>query len=150
MRYHVRAGFTFGDYPSPPAGDAGLFDEMVQLARAAERAGFDSLWVADHLMQTPVVGGRDQPMLECYTTLGALAAVTSRVHLGAFVGGAAYRNPGLLAKAVTTLDVISHGRAIFGIGAGWFEGEHDAFGYRFGTVPERFDRLVDVLEIVTT
>src|SRR4029077_15052797 len=111
------------------AGDAGLFDEMEDLAQAAERAGFDSLWVADHLMQTPVVGARDQPMLECYTTLGALAAVTSRVHLGAFVGGAAYRNPGLLAKAVTTLDVISHGRAVFGMGAGWFEREHDTFGF---------------------
>jgi len=148
VRHHVRLGFSLGDYPRPPEGDAGLFDSVLAQVRAAERSGFDSVWVPDHLMQTPVVAPRDDPMLECYTLLGALAAATSSVSLGAFVGCAAYRNPALLAKAVTTLDVISKGRAVFGIGAGWFEGEHQAFGYQFGTVAERFERLAEVIEIV--
>jgi F420-dependent oxidoreductase-like protein len=141
-------GFSLGDYPTPAEGPLKLFDSVVAQVRAAERAGFDSVWVPDHLMQTPVVASKDDPMLECYTTLGALAALTSTVRLGAFVGCAAYRNPTLVGKAVTTLDVISHGRAVFGIGAGWFEEEHEAYGYEFGTAAQRFDRLVEVLEIV--
>jgi F420-dependent oxidoreductase-like protein len=148
VRHHVRLGFTLGDYPRPPEGDARLFDTLVDQTLAAERSGFDSVWVADHLMQTPAVAPKEDPMFECYTTLGALAALTSRVHLGAFVGCAAYRNAGLLAKAVTTLDLISHGRAIFGLGAGWYAAEHDAYGYQFVSVSERFDRLVETLQIV--
>ncbi|HEY8523830.1 MAG TPA: TIGR03560 family F420-dependent LLM class oxidoreductase [Acidimicrobiales bacterium] len=144
----IRLGFTVGDYPRPPAGDAGLFDTVVAQAQAAERAGFDSFWVPDHLMQTPAVAPKEEPMFECYTTLGALAALTSTLRLGAFVGCAAYRHPGLVAKAVTTLDVISHGRAVFGIGAGWYGEEHHAYGYELGTVADRFGRLVDTLEIV--
>ncbi len=144
----VRLGYVFGDYPTPVAGSVHLFDSVVAQAQAAEAAGFDSVWVPDHLMQIPLVGSPDEPMLECYTTLAALAALTSRVRLGAFVGGAAYRNPTLLGKAVTTLDIISHGRAMFGIGAGWYEEEHANFGYELGTIPDRFARLVDVLEIV--
>jgi F420-dependent oxidoreductase-like protein len=148
MRYRVRLGLALGDYPRGPGGDAEVFDSVVAQTVTAEQAGFDSVWVADHLMQTPVVAPRDDPMFECYTTLGALAALTSHVRLGAFVGCAAYRNPTLLGKAVTTLDIISHGRAVFGIGAGWFEAEHEAYGFEFGSVTERFDRLVEVLEIV--
>jgi F420-dependent oxidoreductase-like protein len=148
MRLRVRMGLALGDYPTPPGGDAELFDSIAEQTVAAERAGFDSVWVCDHLMQTPAVAPKEEPMFECYTTLGALAALTSRVHLGAFVGCAAYRNAGLLGKAVTTLDVISHGRAVFGIGTGWYAEEHEAYGFEFGTVPERFDRLIDVLEIV--
>ncbi len=148
MRLHVRLGFSLGDYPSPAEGDSGLFDSVAAQATAVERSGFDSLWVPDHLMQTPVVAPRDDPMLECYTTLGALAALTSRVRLGAFVGCAAYRSPALLGKAVTTLDIISHGRAVFGIGAGWFEEEHRAYGYEFGSVSQRFERLAEVVETV--
>jgi F420-dependent oxidoreductase-like protein len=148
MRLHVRLGFSLGDYPRPAEGDSGLWDSVAGQALAAERSGFDSLWVPDHLMQTPVVAPSDDPMLECYTTLGALATLTSRVKLGAFVGCAAYRNPALLAKAVTSLDIISHGRAVFGIGAGWFEEEHRAYGYDFGSVSQRFDRLVEVIETV--
>jgi F420-dependent oxidoreductase-like protein len=148
VRQLVRLGFTLGDYPRPPGGDAQLFDSVAAQVLAAEAAGFDSVWVPDHLMQSPVVADADEPMLECYTLLGALAAMTSRVRLGAFVGCAALRNAGLLAKAVTTLDVISHGRAIFGIGAGWFEAEHEAYGYRFGTVAQRYERLIEVLELV--
>jgi F420-dependent oxidoreductase-like protein len=148
VRQGVRLGFSLGDYPRPADGDAGLFDSVLAQVRAAERSGFDSVWVPDHLMQTPVVAPRDDPMLECYTLLGALAAATTSVRLGAFVGCAAYRNPTLLAKAVTTLDVVSKGRAVFGIGAGWFEQEHQAYGYEFGTVGERFERLTEVIEIV--
>jgi F420-dependent oxidoreductase-like protein len=148
VRHRVRLGFSLGDYPRPPEGDRGLFDSVLAQVQAAERSGFDSVWVPDHLMQTPVVAPPDDPMLECYTLLGALAAATSIVRLGAFVGCAAYRNPALLGKAVTTLDVISRGRAVFGIGAGWFEGEHLAYGYEFGTVGERFERLTEVIEIV--
>jgi F420-dependent oxidoreductase-like protein len=148
MGHHVRLGFTLGDYPRPREGEARLFDTLVDQTLAAERAGFDSVWVADHLMQTPAVGPKEEPMFECYTTLGALASLTSRIHLGALVGCAAYRNAGLLGKAITTLDVISHGRAIFGIGAGWYAEEHEAYGYDFVNVPERFDRLIETLEIV--
>lgn len=148
MRQLVRLGFTLGDYPRPPGGDAELFDSVAAQVLAAEAAGFDSVWVPDHLMQNPVVAGSEEPMFECYTLMGALAGITSRVRLGAFVGCAALRNAALLAKAVTTLDIISHGRAVFGIGAGWFETEHDAYGYRFGTVGERYERLVETLELV--
>jgi F420-dependent oxidoreductase-like protein len=144
----VRLGFTLGDYPKAATGEASVFDAVVAQTVEAERAGFDSVWVPDHLMQTPVVASRDDPMLESYTTLGALAALTTRVRLGAFVGCAAYRQPTLLAKMVTTLDAISHGRAIFGIGAGWYEQEHDAYGYEFGSVDARFERLREVVEIV--
>jgi F420-dependent oxidoreductase-like protein len=148
MRNLVRLGFTLGDYPRPPGGDAELYDSVLAQVLAAEKAGFDSIWVPDHLMQNPVVAGREEPMLECYTLLGALASATSEVRLGAFVSCAAHRNAGLLAKAVTTLDIISHGRAMFGIGVGWFEAEHLAYGYEFGGVADRFERLVEVLEIV--
>src|SRR6185312_10273805 len=93
-------------------------------------------------------GTPDQPMLEAYTALGALAAATERVQLGTLVTGNTYRNPTLLAKAITTLDVISQGRAILGIGTGWFELEHDSLGYDFGTFTDRFNRLYESLEII--
>jgi F420-dependent oxidoreductase-like protein len=147
-KVRIRLGFSLGDYPRPSEGDSKLFDSVAAQALAAESSGFDSLWVPDHLMQTPAVAPKDDPMLECYTTLGALAALTKRVRLGAFVGCAAYRNAALLGKAVTTLDIISHGRAVFGIGAGWFEEEHRAYGYRFGSVSQRFERMVEALHTV--
>src|SRR6266404_6170653 len=110
---------------------ADLFDHVAGLATAAEEAGFDSVWVMDHFFQLPSMGGPDQPMLEAYTLLGALAAMTRRVQLGTLVSGVTYRNPAILAKIVTTLDVISRGRAILGIGAAWFEKEHDGYGVPF-------------------
>ena len=94
---------------------ADLFEHVAGLVTAAEQAGFDSVWVMDHFFQLPPLGGPDQPMLEAYTLLGALAARTQRVQLGTLVTGVTYRNPGILAKIVTTLDVISRGRAILGI-----------------------------------
>jgi len=136
--------FTFRDTPSDH-----LFDRVVELAAAAEDAGFDSVWVMDHFIQIPVVGSPTDPILEAYTTLAALAGRTSTVDLGALVTGVTYRNPALLAKMVTSLDVISSGRAVLGIGAAWFDVEHAAYGYEFPAVGERFERLEDALEICT-
>ena len=109
-----------------------LFPTVIAQAQEAEAAGFDSVFVMDHFYQLPVLGTPDQPMLEAYTTLGGLATATERVQLGTLVTGNSYRNPSLLAKAITTLDVISQGRAILGIGTGWFELEHDQLGFEFG------------------
>lgn len=102
----------------------------------------------DHFYQLPLLGSPDQPMLEAYTALGALATATERVQLGALVTGNTYRNPALLAKVITTLDVVSAGRAILGIGAGWFELEHRQLGFEFGTFTERFNRLEEALQIL--
>ena len=124
-----------------------LFDEVLDRARAAEESGYDSVWVMDHFYQLPPMGGPSQPMLDAYTLLGAIAARTSRVKLGALVTGVTYRNPAHLAKIVTTLDVISAGRAILGIGAAWYDVEHDGFGFDFPPAGERLDRLEEALQI---
>jgi alkanesulfonate monooxygenase SsuD/methylene tetrahydromethanopterin reductase-like flavin-dependent oxidoreductase (luciferase family) len=102
----------------------------------------------DHFYQLPMLGSPDQPMLESYTALGALATATERVQLGTLVTGNTYRNPTLLAKAITTLDVVSAGRAILGIGTGWFELEHRQLGFEFGTFTDRFKRLEEALQIL--
>ncbi len=127
--------------------DADLFERVVEHATAAEESGFSSVWVMDHFFQLPPLGGPDQPILEAYTLLGALAARTERVQLGTLVTGVTYRNPGMLAKIVTTLDVISRGRAILGIGAAWYDVEHEALGFEFPPVKERMDRLEDAVQI---
>lgn len=133
--------FSFGG----PPGE--IFDHVAELARAADESGFSSLWVMDHLNQLDPLGGPDEPMLEAYTLLGALAAVTSRVTLGTLVTGVTYRNPGLLAKMVITLDVISGGRAVLGIGAAWHEPEHRAFAFDYPPIGERLDMLEEALQI---
>jgi F420-dependent oxidoreductase-like protein len=127
--------------------DADMFDHTVAHALAADRSGFESLWVMDHFWQLPALGGPDEPILEAYTLLGALAARTERVQLGTLVTGVTYRNPALLAKMVTTLDIISKGRAILGIGAAWYEPEHDGFGFPFPRAGERLDRLEEAVQI---
>lgn len=127
--------------------DDQLFDQVAARAAAAEGAGFRSLWVMDHLYQLPALGGADQPMLEAYTLLGALAARTETVTLGTMVTGVTYRNPALLAKIVTTLDVISKGRAVLGLGAAWHDAEHLGYGFDFPPVGERMDRLEEALQI---
>jgi F420-dependent oxidoreductase-like protein len=125
-----------------------LFPSVIAQAHEAESAGFDSVFVMDHFYQLPTLGSPDQPMLEAYTALGALATATERVQLGALVTGNTYRNPTLLAKVITTLDVASAGRAILGVGAGWFELEHRQLGFEFGTFTDRFKRLEEALQIL--
>ena len=98
------------------ASDSEMFDRTLDHALAAEEGGFQSVWVMDHFWQLPALGGPDEPILEAYTLLGALAARTERVELGTLVTGVTYRNPALVAKTITTLDIISKGRAILGIG----------------------------------
>ncbi|NKY26415.1 LLM class F420-dependent oxidoreductase [Nocardia gamkensis] len=125
-----------------------LFPTVVAQAREAEAAGFDTAFVMDHFYQLPGIGTPDEPMLEAYTALGGLATATERIQLSALVTGNTYRNPAMLAKTVTTLDVVSGGRAVLGIGAGWFELEHRSFGYEFGTFTDRFERLEEALRII--
>jgi F420-dependent oxidoreductase-like protein len=126
---------------------ADLFDHVAGMAVAAEEAGFDSVWVMDHFFQLPAMGGPDQPMLEAYTLLGALAARTRRVQLGTLVTGVTYRNPAILAKIVTTLDVISRGRAILGIGGAWYEVEHKGLGVPYPSDRVRLDMLEEAVQI---
>src|SRR3989442_15936412 len=111
------------------------------MAPAADDAGFASLWVMDHFYQLPGLGGADDKMLEGYTLLGALATRTSRATLGTLVTGVTYRNPALLAKEVTTLDIISSGRAVLGVGAAWNEAEHVGYGFEYPPIGRRLDRL---------
>ena len=143
----IRLGLQIPNF-SYGTGVEQLFPTVLAQAREAESAGFDSVFVMDHFYQLPMLGSPDQPMLEAYTALGALATATERVQLGTLVTGNSYRNPTLLAKIITTLDVVSAGRAILGIGTGWFELEHDQLGYEFGTFTDRFDRLDEALEII--
>jgi F420-dependent oxidoreductase-like protein len=120
---------------------------VAKIARTAEAVGIETITVMDHLFQIGVMGPHDDPMLEAYTTLGYLAGVTERVQLGAMVTAAVYRPPGLLIKAVTTLDVLSEGRAFLGIGAAWNEQESRALGLPFPSTAERFERLEEVVQI---
>ena len=121
---------------------------VAAFGAAAEEAGVDNVSVMDHYFQMPWLGGPERQMLEGYTTLGFLAAHTSTVDLQLLVTGVTYRQPGLLAKIVTTLDVLSSGRAVLGLGAAWYEQEHEALGVRFPPVAERFERLEETLQIV--
>jgi F420-dependent oxidoreductase-like protein len=125
-----------------------LFDRVAEQARAAESAGFSLVTVMDHFYQIRGVGPVTDPMLESWSTLAALARETTKVRLGTLVTGVTYRNPAFLAKTATTLDVISGGRAIFGLGAAWNEQEHIGYGYEFPPVRERMDRLDEALTIV--
>jgi F420-dependent oxidoreductase-like protein len=130
-----------------PGGAPEMGPKLAQIAHEAENAGYDSIWVMDHHFQIPMVGPAETDMLEAYTTLGFIAAHTSRATLGTMVTGVTYRNPGILVKQVTTLDVLSGGRAWLGIGAAWFEREHDGLGVRFPPLKERFERLDEALQI---
>ena len=131
-----------------PAGPATIGQELAAVARAADDAGFTSISVMDHFWQIGMQGPPEEPMLEAYTTLGFLAAHTTRARLLALVTGVVYREPGLLAKLVSTLDVLSGGRAELGIGAAWNEEEAHGLGLPFPPLAERFERLEETLEIV--
>ena len=130
-----------------PGGAPEIAPTLARIAKTAEDAGFDSIWVMDHFFQIPMVGPAETDMLESYTTLGYLAGQTNRVGLGTMVTGVTYRHPGILVKQVTTLDVLSGGRAWLGIGAAWFEREHDGLGVPFPRLKERYERLEDALQI---
>jgi len=141
-------GFHMPNYTFPGVEPDGLFGRVVDNAKAAEAAGFDLVTVMDHFYQIRGVGPETDPMLEAYTTLAALAAQTSRVKLATLVSGVTYRNPAVVAKLVTTLDVISRGRAMLGIGAAWNESEHAGYGFEFPPIGERMDRLDEALTII--
>ncbi len=144
----TRLGLQIPSFTFPGVADADLFETIAGIAMTADNSGFDSLWLMDHLYQIEVVGPREDPMLEAYTLLGALSARTRDIALGTMVTGVTYRNPALLAKIVTTLDIISSGRAILGIGAAWNDDEHAGYGYDFPTAKERLDRLEEALQII--
>ncbi|GAA3591953.1 TIGR03560 family F420-dependent LLM class oxidoreductase [Nonomuraea rosea] len=130
-----------------PQGTNVLGLELAAAGAAAEAAGVSWLSVMDHHFQMEHVGGPEEPMLECYTALGYLAAHTTTVRLGVLVTGVTYRHPGILAKIVTTLDVLSGGRATLGLGAAWYEREHRGLGVPFPPLAERFERLEETLRI---
>ncbi len=136
----------FGSYGSIDDG-GGVFDRLCRAVETAEEAGFDAVSLPDHLQQNAVGGGPSSPMFEAYTALGALAMRTTSVRLLALVSPVTLRNPALLAKAVTTLDVLSDGRAVLGIGAGWDASEHEAYGFSFPGVGQRMDRLGETLQV---
>lgn len=144
----TRLGFQIPNFTFPGVPDEQLFERVAAMAGQAEASGFDTVFVMDHFYQLPMLGPPEWNMLEAYTLLGGLAARTERVRLGTLVTGNTYRNPALLAKIVTTLDVMSRGRALLGIGTGWFEEEHTALGFEFGTLGERFRKLEEALAIL--
>jgi len=143
----TRLGLQIPNFTFPGVPDADLFETIAGIATTAEDSGFDSVWVMDHLYQIEMVGPKEDAMFEAYTLLGALAARTRRAALGTMVTGVTYRNPALLAKIVTTLDVISSGRAILGIGAAWNVDEHTGYGFDYPSDKERLDRLEEALQI---
>ena len=130
-----------------PGGAAAIGPTLARVARQADDVGFDSIWVMDHFFQIRGVGPAEDPMLEGWTTLGFLAAHTSRARLGLMVGGVHYRWPGLWVKAATTLDVLSGGRAWLGIGAAWNQDESESLGFPFPPLGERFEMLDEMLQI---
>lgn len=142
-----RFGFHFASVTYPGVATEALFTRITEVATAAEQSGFDSLWLPDHALQNRLGGGTDAPMFEAYTLLGALAVTTRRSRLAALVSPVTFRHPSLLAKIIATLDVISGGRAVLGIGAAWDTGEHTAYGIDFPDIAERQDRLEEAVQI---
>jgi F420-dependent oxidoreductase-like protein len=130
-----------------PGGDAAISDTLAGIVGTADEAGFDSIWVMDHFLQIASVGAPDEPMLEGMTTLGFMAAHSRRARLGLMVGGIHYRQAGLWVKAATTLDVLSRGRAYFGIGAAWNEQESRAWGFPMPPLGRRFEMLEETLQL---
>ena len=144
----TRLGYQIPNFTYPDTRPDEIFGQVIAQAKAAEAAGYDRVMVMDHFYQLPGIGAHDEPMLECYTLLSAIAQHTSKVRLSALVTGNTYRNPTLLAKTITTLDHVSAGRATLGLGCGWFEKEHTDLGFEFGTFGERFEKLDEALQII--
>jgi F420-dependent oxidoreductase-like protein len=142
----MKLGLTIPDF-TWAAGPEKLGSTLAQIASTADQAGFESIWVMDHFWQIRGNGPPEHEMLEGYTALAFMAALTSRARLGTMVTGAVYRYPGVLAKTVTTLDVLSGGRAWLGIGAAWNEAEARGLGIPFPPIAERFERLEETLQI---
>jgi F420-dependent oxidoreductase-like protein len=147
MRAPIQLDLHLPNFNYPGVGPESVFDKLVDIATTAERAGFSSVTVMDHYHQIPPVGPPRNWMFEGNTMLAGLAARTRTIALGLLVGGVTYRNPAQHAKVTATLDIISRGRAFHGIGAGWFQGEHEAYGYAFPPLKGRFERLEDHLQI---
>lgn len=143
----MRIGIHYANFTHPD-WESRLADRLTETARVADQGGASLFTVMDHYFQMEMLGGPPEPMLEGYTTLGYLAGVTEEVRLSLLVTGATYRHPGLLAKIVTTLDVLSRGRAMLGIGAAWYDREHDGLGVPFPPTAERFERLEETLQVV--
>src|SRR5215831_3692128 len=143
----IKAGLQIPNFTYPGVAPDDLFERVAAVATTAETSGFDTVMVMDHFYQLPLLGPPEHEMFESYTLLGALAARTSKANLGTLVTGVTYRNPAILAKIVTALDVISKGRAFLGIGAAWFDVEHEALGVEFPPVGERMERLEEAIEI---
>jgi F420-dependent oxidoreductase-like protein len=143
----VRLGVHLVNFTLPD-GPGSIGPAIAAVGRASEEAGVDNLWLMDHYFQLEYLSGPGEPMLEGYTALGFLAAHTSSVELQLLTTGVTYRHPGLLAKIVSTLDVLSGGRAALGIGAAWYEREHRGLGVPFPPLAERFERLEETLQIV--
>ncbi|MGI8755400.1 MAG: LLM class F420-dependent oxidoreductase [Acidimicrobiales bacterium] len=144
----TKLGYQMPNFTYPDTAPADLFATIARQAGEADTSGFDTVMVMDHFYQLPMLGPPELEMLECYTLLSALAQHTSTARLSALVTGNTYRNPTLLAKTLTTLDIVSGGRAQLGIGAGWFELEHDSLGFEFGTFTQRFEKLEEALQII--
>jgi F420-dependent oxidoreductase-like protein len=147
MRAPITLDLHITNFNYPDVPPERLFDHVAEMAKTAEDNGFSSISVMDHLHQIPPIGPQEMNMLEGNMALAGIAARTEKASVGLLVGGVTYRNPALVAKMATTLDVISGGRAIFGIGAAWFEAEHQAYGFRFPPLKERFEHLEDALRI---
>ncbi len=144
----TRLGYQIPNFTYPGVDNTSVFERVAAQAEAADSSGFDTVMVMDHFYQLPMLGAPEEFMLECYTLLAALAGRTKNARLSALVTGNTYRNPTLLAKTITTLDVVSGGRAQLGIGSGWFELEHDSLGYEFNTFTDRFEKLEEALQII--
>ncbi|MEM9042384.1 MAG: LLM class flavin-dependent oxidoreductase, partial [Actinomycetota bacterium] len=142
----LRFGLSISSF-TWPGETVDLAPTLGRIATEAEEAGFSSLWVMDHVMQIPQVGREWEPMLDSTTTLGFLAAATDSIRIGALVNGITYRNVAHLGKMVATLDVLSGGRAMCGLGAAWFDREHRAYGWTMPSLAERYELLEDALEL---
>src|SRR4051812_20794389 len=147
MRAPFQLDLHVPNFNYPDVAPDALFERISEIALTAEESGFSSLSYRDHQHRIGPVGPPENYMLEGYSMLAATAARTSKINLGLLVGGVTYRNPALVAKLATTLDIISSGRAVLGIGAAWFEEEHKAYGFAYPSLKERFERLEEALQI---